>query len=394
MKRTDLGKFPPYRSHAKTLYGEQSGNCAGCGEHFQARHLEVDHIIAQHNGGTDHIDNLQLLCSSCNRIKGDRGMEYLRDKLQRLHGDVLTLPPEKRHDINSLLDLLKEHGISRSRLKGDMTVREHIQQLNRSHLMEVQARLINREEIVREESAAAVEVLLDQGKSVVIEGVAGSGKSCVLAQLMGHLNDQGVPCLVLRLDRLDGHDQRSQAIGTRLGLPESPAITLGELADDKPSVLVVDQLDAISEVSARNQAVWSAFYELLDEVHVYPNMRILFACRSFDLEHDPRLRGLVDDQEQAERIPMGSLGEDVIRKAIAVAGLDPTSLCQRQMKILSTPLHLHLLLESANSGPVEFSSPRDLFEAFWEHKEQAVATHMGGDQDALTDCDLTACVMH
>jgi site-specific DNA-methyltransferase (adenine-specific) len=81
-QRTDLGDLPPYRSHAKTLYGGQAGNCAGCGTHFEARHLEVDHIIARRKDGTDHIANLQLLCGSCNRIKGDRGMEYLRVKLQ------------------------------------------------------------------------------------------------------------------------------------------------------------------------------------------------------------------------------------------------------------------------------------------------------------------------
>ena len=81
-KRTDLGKLPPYRSHRQTLYGQQEGNCAGCASHFEARHLEVDHIISRRKGGTDHMDNLQLLCGSCNRIKGDRGMEYLRVKLQ------------------------------------------------------------------------------------------------------------------------------------------------------------------------------------------------------------------------------------------------------------------------------------------------------------------------
>ena len=81
-QRTDLGKLPPYRSHRRALYGQQGGNCAGCGEHFQARHLEVDHIISRRNGGTDHVNNLQLLCASCNRIKGHRGMEYLRAKLQ------------------------------------------------------------------------------------------------------------------------------------------------------------------------------------------------------------------------------------------------------------------------------------------------------------------------
>ena len=196
---------------------------------------------------------------------------------------------------------------------------------------------------------------------------------------------------MLRLDRLDAGDQRAQAVGTRLGLPESPAITLGEFADDKPSVLVVDQLDAISVVSARNPAIWNAFSELLAEARTYPNMRVLFACRSFDLERDPRLRALVDDRKRVERIPVGTLDEEVIRSAIADAGLASASLNQRQIEILSTPLHLHLLLESANLGHVEFTSPRDLFEAFWEHKEQAVASQMGGDQDALTDAVSRLC---
>ena len=82
-KRIDLGKLPPYNSTANknALYGEQGGNCTGCGTHFEKQHLEVDHIIARKSGGTDHIENLQLLCGNCNRIKGDRGMEYLRAKL-------------------------------------------------------------------------------------------------------------------------------------------------------------------------------------------------------------------------------------------------------------------------------------------------------------------------
>ena len=81
-QRTDLGPLPAPRTHRHTLYGAQEGNCQGCGEHFQLRNLEVDHIIATARGGTDHLDNLQLLCGSCNRIKGDRGMEYLEAKLQ------------------------------------------------------------------------------------------------------------------------------------------------------------------------------------------------------------------------------------------------------------------------------------------------------------------------
>lgn len=83
-QRTDLGPLPKPNSQAnrRTLYGQQDGNCAGCGDHFEARHLEVDHIIAKAKGGTDHLDNLQLLCGHCNRTKGARGMEYLRAKLR------------------------------------------------------------------------------------------------------------------------------------------------------------------------------------------------------------------------------------------------------------------------------------------------------------------------
>ena len=83
-QRTDIGQLPHYTSHKNALYGEQAGNCKGCGEHFQRHHLEVDHIIARSEGGTDHIGNLQLLCSHCNRLKGNRGQEYLVARLREL----------------------------------------------------------------------------------------------------------------------------------------------------------------------------------------------------------------------------------------------------------------------------------------------------------------------
>ncbi len=91
-KRTDMGPLPRYNSteNRRWLYGYQEGHCQGCGAHFEARHLEVDHIIAKAKGGTDHRDNLQLLYANCNRIKGDRGMDYLMAKLK------MTLRPGTR----------------------------------------------------------------------------------------------------------------------------------------------------------------------------------------------------------------------------------------------------------------------------------------------------------
>ena len=79
--RTDQGKLPHYKTHLNTLYGEQGGNCAGCKVHFLKQNLHVDHIVAKSIGGGDEIENLQLLCGSCNSIKGNRGMAYLITKL-------------------------------------------------------------------------------------------------------------------------------------------------------------------------------------------------------------------------------------------------------------------------------------------------------------------------
>ena len=72
--RTDLalGLAPSPRQSKHTLYGLQEGNCNGCEIHFPFRNLTVDHIVPQSKGGTDHIDNLQLLCGACNSMKGTR----------------------------------------------------------------------------------------------------------------------------------------------------------------------------------------------------------------------------------------------------------------------------------------------------------------------------------
>ena len=49
---------------------------------FPFKVFEVDHVITRSRGGGDHLDNLQLLCSHCNRIKGDREQSYLMARLQ------------------------------------------------------------------------------------------------------------------------------------------------------------------------------------------------------------------------------------------------------------------------------------------------------------------------
>ena len=57
--------------------------CPGCGLRKYEVDFELDHVVPRSKGGLDADENLQLLCSSCNRIKGWRlTMGELREELR------------------------------------------------------------------------------------------------------------------------------------------------------------------------------------------------------------------------------------------------------------------------------------------------------------------------
>ena len=83
-QRTDLGKLSPPSAHKDVLYGKQSGQCGGCLVMFHKRNLTLDHIVPGAYGGTDHIENLWLLCGACNSSKGTKSQaEFLKERVKR-----------------------------------------------------------------------------------------------------------------------------------------------------------------------------------------------------------------------------------------------------------------------------------------------------------------------
>ena len=81
-KRSDIKEVQPSESTKQRLYQEQNGRCNACGRDFEIVNFEIDHIIPKTKGGGDYYENFQLLCAHCNRIKGDRPIEYLRLKIE------------------------------------------------------------------------------------------------------------------------------------------------------------------------------------------------------------------------------------------------------------------------------------------------------------------------
>lgn len=71
-----------YRSQENLdrLYVIQRDDCFGCGNHYRAKDMYVNHIIRRDVGGDD-LKNLQLLCGHYNSTKGP---DTMRDLWKRL----------------------------------------------------------------------------------------------------------------------------------------------------------------------------------------------------------------------------------------------------------------------------------------------------------------------
>ena len=87
-KRADLQRTRINKEKLKPkLYEMQSGICRLCDELVEMRFMDIDHIVARSRGGGDSPENLQLLCRTCNTMKGDRTMEEARRKLLERWGE-------------------------------------------------------------------------------------------------------------------------------------------------------------------------------------------------------------------------------------------------------------------------------------------------------------------
>jgi site-specific DNA-methyltransferase (adenine-specific) len=83
-QRTDVKiELDTDKTVRERLFKQQNGHCNACDFENDIRHFEVDHIISKAKAGGDYYENYQLLCGNCNRVKGDRPMEYLRMKIKK-----------------------------------------------------------------------------------------------------------------------------------------------------------------------------------------------------------------------------------------------------------------------------------------------------------------------
>ncbi|TCK59267.1 hypothetical protein EDF27_3790 [Curtobacterium sp. PhB136] len=287
-------------------------------------------------------------------------------------GSVLIDSLHVRLGRRELLRALAQHGIEPLNAAASRTAYDEVKSATSRWLMGVERELLT-PRIIREEETQ-LRNSLETSRLTIVVGSAGGGKSSVVEAVVRQCDDEGLEVLAFRLDRLDRLTS-TVGLGRDLGLSMSPVVALRMAAGDRPSVLIIDQIDAVSLASGRLSESFDVVAELVEEAHSASNMHVVLACRLFDVENDHRIRKLVEDKD-ARRIAVDPLSDEVVLKAVGALGLDAASLSPAQVSLLKSPLNLVLLRAvAARSEALEFASRRSLFDAFWNWKQRAARTH-------------------
>jgi hypothetical protein len=222
---------------------------------------------------------------------------------------------------------------------------------------------------------------LIEGRRVLVAGAAGAGKSVVVLQVIDRAVERGWPVLALSADDAVASSPSPRGWGEALGLPGSPATVLAGVVGAGTGLLVIDQLDAVGSVSGRHPERRDLIAALLQQAVHHPGVRVLVACRRFDLDHDRVLRGIAADEGTAT-VEVGQLGEKDVTDALDAVGVSASGLSTGVVQLLRVPLHLALYVGLAGAGvdvPV-VRSLTDLYACYCEEKRRECRARRGADE--------------
>jgi hypothetical protein len=276
---------------------------------------------------------------------------------------------------------LESRGFRRRQWGKDPHVLAAVKAANERYLSPLRTAVIAGAVIPREEVETVLDMLTspELTRGVLLTGEAGVGKSGVILQAVESLQGQGLPLITFRVDRLEPTVLPSD-VGRQLGLPDSPANVLAAVAQGRDCVLVIDQLDATSLASGRHPQFFDCVSEILQQAQAHPRVRLLLACRKFDVDNDARLQRLSGETGIVETVPVNRLSHTTVREVVADLGLDAGRLDSNQLDLLSIPLHLSLLAEIAGSTSIDvldFQTTKDLYDRFWDYKQDVIRMRIG-----------------
>ena len=278
----------------------------------------------------------------------------------------------KRIYADELYRYLETHNIYPKNFALDGRVMPAFEHLQKEFFDVINPGLIGKNLIPRDETQKCLAAIKENGV-VILHGASGYGKSGVLFELTCALHNAGILYLPIRLD-IRHPEKTAKHFGQAIGLPDSPAICLGAFAEERPCVLILDQLDAIRWTSTHSADALEVCKEMMRQVLSFQrdgrNISIVLACRTFDLNNDKGIKEWLANKDinRLSMIEIQLLPESCVLKLV---GSDYEKMNERQRKIIATPQNLSMWVELGKQGELPlFKSSTELMKSFWELKKQ------------------------
>lgn len=214
---------------------------------------------------------------------------------------------------------------------------------------------------------------ISEGKSVILHGKAGEGKSGCVQNLIHILEDLSIPYLAIKLDHRVPEGTSSNW-GKEIGLPDSVSYCLDAVAKERSGVLILDQLDALRWTQSHSGEALSVCMEIIREVaninlEREKKISVVMVCRTYDLENDRNISRLFMHEEGSvslewEKIAVGKLSADEVKK---IVGNTYDLLHAKLRSLLQTASNLYIweqLDKSKNYS--EIQTTQQLIQRWWD----------------------------
>ena len=195
----------------------------------------------------------------------------------------------------------------------------------------------------------------------LLVGNAGVGKSVIIKKVIQRIESDDIKCFAIKADKF-----QTPAGYTSNEHLEQLRNTFSSLIQEKRAVLIIDQIDALSQYINSDRSKLdniTTLVKLFSDNENLRNVRIIVSCRSFDLEFDPKLSILGHEPQ----IKLGLLDKQDVEKVLdrLKVGLYK-ELDEKTISVLRIPQHLNLFCRVYRKNKrKDYSSITDLYDELW-----------------------------